>query len=90
MHVRHLEILRILRDRGDLSVTELGRQIALTQQAASLHLKVLQQAGLVEVRRVGTRHLYAVLPEGFRPIQALVAEFWSERLGALKVDLEGS
>lgn len=87
---RRLEILRVLRDSGHLSVTELGKHLAITQQAASLHLKVLQEAGLVVARRAGTRHLYAVRPEGFRPVQTFVAEFWNDRLAALKDDLEGS
>jgi DNA-binding transcriptional ArsR family regulator len=85
---RRLEILRLLRDEGDLSVTDIGRRIDVTQQAASLHLKVLEQAGLVEARRDGTRHLYSVRPEGFRPVQAFVAEFWTDHLGRLKGDIE--
>lgn len=85
---RRLAILRLLRDEGDLSVTDVGNRIDVTQQAASLHLKVLEEAGLVEARRVGTRHLYAVKPEGFRPVQAFVAEFWSEHLGRLKGEIE--
>ncbi len=85
---RRLEILRLLRDQGDMSVTDVGKRIDVTQQAASLHLKVLEEAGLVEARRVGTRHLYAVRPEGFRPVQAFVTEFWTDHLGRLKGDIE--
>lgn len=85
---RRQEILRLLRDEGDLSVTDVGKKIEVTQQAASLHLKILEDAGLVEARRVGTRHLYAVKPEGFRPVQAFVAEFWTGHLGRLKGDIE--
>jgi DNA-binding transcriptional ArsR family regulator len=86
---RRLEILRALRSEGDMSVTEIGKRVEVTQQAASLHLKVLEKAGLVEARRVGTRHLYAVRPEGFRPVQAFVAEFGTDHLRSLKGDLEG-
>jgi DNA-binding transcriptional ArsR family regulator len=85
---RRLEILRLLRSEGDMSVTDLGKRVEVTQQAASLHLKVLEKAGLVEARRVGTRHLYAVRPEGFQPVQAFVAEFWTGHLASLKEDLE--
>lgn len=85
---RRQEMLRLLRDEGDMSVTDLGKRVEVTQQAASLHLKILEEAGLVEARRVGTRHLYAVKPEGFRPVQAFVAEFWTDHLARLKGDLE--
>lgn len=85
---RRMAILQLLKNENGLSVTEIGKQIKVTQQAASLHLKVLQEAGLVEARREGTRHLYAVRPEGFLPVQSFVAEFWGDRLEALKSDLE--
>jgi DNA-binding transcriptional ArsR family regulator len=85
---RRLEILRILRDEGDLSVTELTRRVEVTQQAVSLHLKVLEDAGLVEARREGTRHVYAVRRDGFQPVQDFVAEFWTEHLSELKADVE--
>ena len=85
---RRFEILRILRDEGDLSVAELTRRVEVTQQAVSLHLKVLEDAGLVEARREGTRHVYAVRPDGFQPVQDFVAEFWAGHLSKLKADAE--
>jgi DNA-binding transcriptional ArsR family regulator len=85
---RRLEILRVLQKDSGMSVSEIGRRISLTQQAASLHLKVLEQAGLVEARKEGTRHLYSVRPEGFRPVQSFVTEFWSSNLAALKGEVE--
>lgn len=85
---RRRELLVLLRERGAQSVGELTDQVDITQQAVSLHLKVLQEAGLVEARREGTRHIYAVKPEGFEPVQDFVAGFWSERLSALKSRLE--
>ena len=85
---RRKEILRLLHKETGLSASEIGRRIDLTQQAASLHLKVLEQAGLVEARREGTRHLYVVRPEGFKPVQAFVAEFWGQSLQTLKHKIE--
>jgi DNA-binding transcriptional ArsR family regulator len=57
-------------------------------QAVSLHLRVLEDAGLVEARREGTRHLYAVKPEGFKPAHEFVAAFWGEHLPKLKREVE--
>ncbi len=85
---RRRELLTLLRDEGALSVGELADQVAITQQAVSLHLKVLEEAGLVEARREGTRHIYAVRPEGFRPVQDFVAGFWSQQLSQLKQKVE--
>lgn len=85
---RRQELLTLLRDAGTLSVGEIAERVAITQQAVSLHLKVLQEAGLVEARREGTRHLYAVKRDGFRPVQAFVESFWNEHLPKLKDELE--
>jgi DNA-binding transcriptional ArsR family regulator len=86
---RRMAILRLLKTTGDQSVSDIGRRLAVTQQAASLHLKVLEDAGLVAARRAGTRHLYSIRPEGFKPVQSFVEEFWRGHLKALKSDLEG-
>lgn len=85
---RRLEILRALQKESGMSVSEIGRRLDVTQQAASLHLKVLEQAGLVEARRHGTRHLYSVRPEGFQPVQSFVTEFWPGNLENLKNEIE--
>jgi DNA-binding transcriptional ArsR family regulator len=81
---RRVELLRILRDRGELPVGELADGVSVTQQAVSLHLKVLEEAGLVEARKEGTRRLYAVKREGFKPAGDFLAAFWGEKLGTLK------
>ena len=85
---RRREMLELLRDAGTLSVGELADRVSVTQQAVSLHLKVLEEAGLVEARREGTRHLYAVRPDGFRPVQDFVARFWGAHLSDLKDTIE--
>lgn len=80
---RRCEILDLLR-AGPLAVVEIAERVDVTQQAVSQHLKVLEQAGLVEARREGTRHIYTVRPEGFAPIESFVRRFWSEKLTDLK------
>ena len=85
---RRRTLLQILRDEGAQSVGALAERVEVTQQAVSLHLKVLEEAGLVEARREGTKHIYAVKPEGFRPVQEFVAGFWGEHLGKLKRKLD--
>lgn len=85
---RRQAILRLLKDDGELTQGELGERLHITQQAASLHLKTLLDAGLVSARREGARHLYSVRPEGFRLVESFLREFWSDQLTALKREAE--
>ena len=82
------KLLGILKEQGSCSVGELTEQVEVSQQAVSLHLKALEEAGLVEARKEGTRHIYAVRPEGFQPVSEFVAEFWTGNLGKLKDKFE--
>ena len=84
---RRVEILRLLQD-GPRPVGEIADAVDVTQQAASQHLAVLSQAGLVEARREGTRHLYSIKPQGFAPIASFVENFWTPHLEILKREIE--
>ena len=84
---RRAEILRVLR-AGPRAVGEIAAEVDVTQQAASQHLAVLGKAGLVEARKEGTRHLYAIKPDGFASVAAFVESFWAPRLEALKEEIE--
>lgn len=84
---RRVEILRLLR-KGPRAVGEIAAEVEVTQQAASQHLAVLGEAGLVEARREGTRRLYSIKPEGFAPVAAFVEAFWTPRLATLKQEVE--
>lgn len=86
---RRIEILRLLQS-GPQAVGELASRVDVTQQAVSLHLAVLERAGLVEARKVGVRSVYAVRPAGFAPVEQFVRSFWTPRLKALKDDIEKS
>lgn len=86
---RRRAILRLVGERA-MSVTEIAEQFDVTQQAVSLHLKVLHDAGLVAVRSEGRRRLYAIDPDGMRSVHEFLAEIWSAGLDRLKADLEGS
>jgi DNA-binding transcriptional ArsR family regulator len=84
---RRVEILRLLRD-GPRAVGEIAAHVDVTQQAVSQHLAVLDKAGLVEARKVGTRSVYAIRIEGFAPVREFVQSFWEPRLRALKDEIE--
>jgi len=70
-------------------VGEIAGHLDITPQAVSRHLKVLHEAGLVDERREGTRHLFVVNPDGFSAVQEFLAGFWAEHLARLSTVLAG-
>ena len=56
------QLLDVLRT-GEQSVNALVATVRLSQPAVSKHLRVLRDAGLVEVRPEGQRRLYRLRPE---------------------------
>ena len=80
-------ILRLV-SHDPRSVGEIASHLDITPQAVSRHLKVLHEAGLVDERREGTRHLFLVNPGGFTAVQEFLADFWADHLGQLKTTLQ--
>jgi DNA-binding transcriptional ArsR family regulator len=70
------------------SVGEIASHLDITTQAVSRHLKVLHDAGLVDERREGTRHLFLVNPDGFSAVQEFLADFWTQHLSQLRTTLQ--
>jgi DNA-binding transcriptional ArsR family regulator len=77
------DMLRALR-ATPLSVGELAERFPVSRPAVSRHLRVLEDAGLVEARAEGTRSLYTVRIQGFAPVRAYLDEFWDAALTRLK------
>ncbi len=77
-------ILRLVRD-GELPAGEIaGHFTTMSRPAVSQHLRVLVDAGLVDVRADGNRRLYRWRPDGLRDAAAFLDEMWSDRLSRLK------
>jgi DNA-binding transcriptional ArsR family regulator len=87
-HPGRRAILRLVLDR-ELPVTELATKVGVSQPAASQHLKVLRDAGLVQGRVEGRRRLYRVDSEGLERLRAELDAFWGPALAALKESAEG-
>jgi DNA-binding transcriptional ArsR family regulator len=65
------------------SVGPLAAAAGLGESNTSRHLRVLRDAGLVEVRRDGQRRLYALRPEGFEALARWVTPYavlWQQHL----------
>jgi DNA-binding transcriptional ArsR family regulator len=81
-------ILRLVRDR-EVAAGEIAEHFpSMSRPAVSQHLRVLADAGLVDVRPDGNRRLYRLRPEGLRDAAAFLDEMWSDRLARLKVAAE--
>jgi DNA-binding transcriptional ArsR family regulator len=80
---RRREILMLIR-AGELAAGEIAAHFDVTRPAISQHLQVLMAAGLVSVRRQGTRRLYQARPEGLADLRAFLETFWDDRLLRLK------
>ncbi len=77
--------------RADRSVGDLVAALDMSQPAVSKHLKVLREAGLVDVRSQGKRRLYALRSQPLAEVDAWLEPyraFWSDRLDALERHLE--
>jgi DNA-binding transcriptional ArsR family regulator len=87
---RRREILDLLR-AGERPVGELVERLALTQPAVSKHLKVLREAGLVEVRQDAQRRWYRLRPEPLAEVDTWLAPYrrlWTTALDALEQHLD--
>lgn len=79
-------ILDAVRSR-ERSVGDLVEIIGMPQPGISRHLKVLREAGLVEVRRDAQRRLYRLRAEPLRELDVWLEPYraeWSDRLDALE------
>ena len=84
---RILDLLRV----ADRPVGDLVLELAVSQPAVSKHLRVLREAGFVEVRADGQRRIYRVRTEPLRAIDAWLAPYrrlWESRLDDLERHLD--
>jgi DNA-binding transcriptional ArsR family regulator len=88
--LRRREILDVLRS-GERLVGDLAAELRLSQPAVSKHLKILRDAGLVEVRPDAQRRWYRLRLAPLVEIDAWLEpyrELWRNRLDALEAHLE--
>lgn len=78
-------LLDRLRQRNGQTITALAEGLAITRQAVSKHLAVLEAAGLVVTRRHGREKLHFLNPV---PIHA-VAMRWLKEFDVLRLDALG-
>jgi DNA-binding transcriptional ArsR family regulator len=85
-----LRIVEAMR-AGECAVGDIVERMDIHQSGVSRHLRILQEAGIVQMRPDGQRRLYSLRKEAFDQIEAWVAGYrrlWEARLDRFGAALE--
>lgn len=80
-----LQIVELLRD-GSLTVGEITDKLGMNQPQVSKHLRVLSEAGLVEVQPIANRRYYKLNAEPLKEMNNWLQSFeklWNDRFDRL-------
>jgi DNA-binding transcriptional ArsR family regulator len=69
---------------GPRAVGDIAAGLPISRPAVSRHLRLLEEAGLVQVREDGARNIYAIRMQGFASVRAFVDDFWDTALARLE------
>src|SRR6267143_6239099 len=84
------QIVEALR-AGEQAVNNIVDRVEIHQSGVSRHLRILHEAGFVQVRPDGPRRLYSLRPEPFRELDAWVSRYrslWEARLDRFAAELD--
>lgn len=76
--------------RGDAIVGELAALLPIARPGVSRHLRVLREAGLVEVRQEAQWRVYSLRPEPLAEVDDWLGRYrslWEQRLDALHTEV---
>ena len=82
-------VLEALKD-GPVSAGELATMLPIARPGVSRHLRVLREAGLVDVRHEAQFRLYSLKPEPTAELDTWLAPYralWEQRLDALHTEV---
>src|ERR1700749_1609453 len=82
-------VLDALMDRP-ATVNELAELVPIARPGVSRHLRVLREAGLVDVRQDAQRRVYSLRPEALADLDAWLGRYrvlWQRRLAALHQEI---
>ena len=82
-------LLGILAD-GPATAGELAARLPIARPGVSRHLKVLREAGLVDVRQEAQRRVYGLRPEPLADVDEWLDRYrslWEHRLDALHTEV---
>jgi DNA-binding transcriptional ArsR family regulator len=70
--------------RSPMPVGILADRFSVSRPAISRHLRVLQDAGLVDSSERGAQNIYAIRLQGFRAVREFLDSFWDVALSRLE------
>jgi DNA-binding transcriptional ArsR family regulator len=76
--------------RGPATAGELASMLPIARPGVSRHLRVLREAGLVEVRQEAQRRVYGLRPEPLAEVDDWLGQYralWKQRLAALHTEV---
>lgn len=90
----HIATLQILADptrlrmvevllRGEHSVNDIVKHVDVDQSGVSRHLRILQEAGFVQIRPEGQKRFYSLCPGPFQDLDLWISRYrqlWEGRL----------
>ena len=82
-------VLEILRDHP-ATAGELAEALPIARPGVSRHLRVLREAGLVDVRQEAQRRIYSLRPEALVEVDEWLEDYralWQNRLDALHTEI---
>ena len=98
----HMDVFEVLADpmrrrivetlrSGEHAVNDIVERVDIHQSGVSRHLRILSDAGFVQMRPDGTRRLYSLKPDRFRELDEWISRYralWEARLDRLGEALE--
>lgn len=82
-------VLAMLKDES-ATAGELADALPIARPGVSRHLRVLREAGLVEVRQEAQRRIYSLRPEALAEVDTWLDDYrslWEHRLDALQTEI---
>ncbi|HEY7429855.1 MAG TPA: metalloregulator ArsR/SmtB family transcription factor [Streptosporangiaceae bacterium] len=76
--------------RGPVTAGELAALLPIARPGVSRHLRVLREAGLVEVRKQAQRRVYSLRPQPLAEVDDWLGRYralWQRRLDALHTEV---
>ena len=76
--------------RGEATAGELAALLPIARPGVSRHLRVLREAGLVEVRQDAQRRVYSLRPEPLAEVDDWLERYrslWEQRFRALRTEV---
>ncbi len=77
--------------KGECAVGDIVARMNIQQSGVSRHLRILTQAGIVQMRPVGQKRLYSLRKDAFDQLEAWVGAYrrhWEARLDRFGAALE--